>query len=130
MPIKPENKHRYPANWKEIRAAILLRANNCCEKCGVENYSIIWRDDFGNWHYAPEGYQSDAMALDGTKFVKIILTIAHLDHQPENNDERNLSALCQKCHLNYDKNHHRESRKKTRFKNQPELFSSETNLLR
>jgi hypothetical protein len=23
MPISPENRHRYPANWKEIRAKIL-----------------------------------------------------------------------------------------------------------
>lgn len=86
MPIKPENKHRYPSNWKEIRATILLRAKNCCEFCGVPNYMIIWRDDFGKWHEAPEGHESDAMAEDATKFVKIILTIAHLDHQPENND--------------------------------------------
>lgn len=40
MPIKPENKKRYPANWKEIRAAILKRACNRCEFCGIENYTI------------------------------------------------------------------------------------------
>ena len=26
MPIRPENKHRYPRDWKQIRAAILDRA--------------------------------------------------------------------------------------------------------
>jgi hypothetical protein len=31
MPIKPENRTRYPANWSEIRAAILARAADCCE---------------------------------------------------------------------------------------------------
>lgn len=31
MPIKPENKGRYPKNWKEIRQQILQRANNRCE---------------------------------------------------------------------------------------------------
>lgn len=31
MPILPENKARYPANWKEIRAEILKRAGNKCE---------------------------------------------------------------------------------------------------
>ena len=125
MPIKPENKHRYPKDWKQIRERILQRANNCCEKCSVKNYMIIWRDDFGNWYEAPEGHEADSMAEFGTKFVKIILTIAHLDHQPENNDERNLSALCQKCHLNYDQDHHKKSRRKTKLKNQPELFFSE-----
>jgi len=37
--------------------------------------------------------------------IKIILTVAHLDHDPENwevNSER-LKALCQRCHLNYDR---------------------------
>lgn len=40
MPIKPENRGRYPANWKEIRAEILKRAGNKCEFCGVENYAV------------------------------------------------------------------------------------------
>lgn len=35
MPIKPENKNRYPSNWKEIRVDILKRANNRCEFCGI-----------------------------------------------------------------------------------------------
>ena len=39
MPIKPENKSRYPKNWKQIRNSILERANNCCEFCGVENHT-------------------------------------------------------------------------------------------
>ena len=40
MPIKPENRKRYPANWKEIRKDILKRADNKCEFCGIENYAI------------------------------------------------------------------------------------------
>lgn len=43
MPIKPENRARYPANWKEIRAAILERAGNCCEQCKVANGKRIAR---------------------------------------------------------------------------------------
>lgn len=31
MPIKAENKNRYPPNWRDIRAAILERAGDCCE---------------------------------------------------------------------------------------------------
>ncbi|RUQ28768.1 MAG: hypothetical protein EKK68_14035 [Candidatus Competibacteraceae bacterium] len=30
MPIKPENRHRYPKDWKAIRAAILERAGHRC----------------------------------------------------------------------------------------------------
>lgn len=58
MPMKPENRDRYPRNWKAIRAAMLDRAGNRCEFCGVDNYSTC-----------------------GT--TKIVLTIAHLDHTPE-----------------------------------------------
>ena len=31
-----------------------------------------------------------------------VLTIAHLDHQPENNELSNLMAMCQRCHNTYD----------------------------
>lgn len=40
MPIKPENRSRYPKDWKQIRASILKRADNRCEFCGVPNYTI------------------------------------------------------------------------------------------
>lgn len=37
--------------------------------------------------------------------VYIVLTIAHLDHDPENWDvpDDRLAALCQRCHLRYDR---------------------------
>ena len=92
MPIKPENKHRYPANWREIRARILKRANDCCEFCGVKNHTYRFNPKTGKDAY-------------------IVLTIAHLDHQPENCSDDNLRALCQKCHNNYDKDHRRISRR-------------------
>lgn len=90
MPIRPENKSRYPKDWKQIRARILERAGNCCEFCGVPNYSI-----------RPNG-------------TKVVLTIAHLDHTPENCDPDNLRALCQKCHLTYDAKHHAQTASHTR----------------
>ncbi|KKK85807.1 hypothetical protein LCGC14_2769540, partial [marine sediment metagenome] len=35
MPIRFENKNRYPDNWSEIRKRILERAGNKCELCGA-----------------------------------------------------------------------------------------------
>jgi hypothetical protein len=35
-----------------------------------------------------------------------VLTTAHLDHDPGNNELSNLAALCQRCHLVYDRSHH------------------------
>jgi hypothetical protein len=37
MPIRPENKSRYPKDWKEISQRIKMRAGNKCEWCGAEN---------------------------------------------------------------------------------------------
>ena len=91
MPIKPENKGRYPKNWKEIRQKILQRANNRCEFCGRVNHSIV------------ENEQG--------KLIKVVLTIAHLNHTPEDCRPENLKALCQRCHNRYDAKHRAETRK-------------------
>lgn len=90
MPIKPENKGRYPKNWKEIRQRVLERANHRCEFCGIENYAI---------------------RENGSK---VVLTIAHLDNVPEHCDMDNLRALCQKCHLTYDAKFHAQNARITR----------------
>jgi hypothetical protein len=44
----------------------------------------------------------------------VVLTIAHLDHRPENNVSENLRAMCQGCHLHYDREHHAQTRAETR----------------
>jgi 5-methylcytosine-specific restriction endonuclease McrA len=79
MPIRPENRGRYPANWKEISARIKERAGFQCEVCGAK----------AGWAH-PE---TRAM---------VVLTVAHMDHTPENCAEENLKALCQRCHNRYD----------------------------
>lgn len=102
MPIKEENKSRYPDNWKEIRENVLRRAGNKCEFCGVVNHSY------------KEKLVSDRHGGMELKQVRIVLTIAHLDNVPEHCDMDNLRALCQKCHLNYDKEYHMKNAKHTR----------------
>ena len=113
MPIKPENRDRYPDNWPEIRARILKRANDKCEFCRVENYSILARGvDFGK--NPPTVHYS-----------KVVLTVAHLDHEPENCSDDNLKALCQKCHLEYDRSDNQKKAAETRRqkKGNVELFA-------
>lgn len=112
----PIDYSEYPVNWKtEIRPAVLVRAKNCCEFCSAPNHALIWRPEKNkpDWKLAPEGQEADAMVLDGTKFTKIILTIAHLDHDKLNHDVKleRLAALCQRCHLKLDGKHHAENRK-------------------
>ncbi|HJV76035.1 MAG TPA: hypothetical protein VJ654_17575 [Noviherbaspirillum sp.] len=127
MPIKPENKSRYPANWNEIRAAVLERADHKCEKCNVKNRTRICR---GAGNDADTYMTSEAEVFDADngeylgrcrmsdyhvgKMVDIVLTIAHLDHQPENCGMENLRAWCQRCHLRYDAEHHARNAAATR----------------
>lgn len=116
MPIRPENKSRYPADWPAISARIRARANQRCEACGVPNYELGGRDPSGTWHKAlPQGEK--LLGLDWPhpgfkawcegwperlRVVKIILTVAHLNHQPEDCRDENLKAWCQRCHNLYD----------------------------
>lgn len=127
----PIDYKKYPPNWKtEIRPAILERAKHCCEQCGVANYATGARDLDGNWHSTKQicGMNSDVgygyFGTYGVKDIKIVLTIAHLDHDLSNNDPSNLKALCQKCHLNYDKDQHKANSRKTinKKKGLQELF--------
>src|SRR3990167_10311144 len=112
----PIDYKEYPPNWKtEIRPAILKRAENKCEDCGAPNHAIIYRPHKGksDWKLFQEGMEAEAMSLDGIKATKIILTIAHLDHDKRNHDISmdRLKALCQRCHLRYDMNHHKDNRR-------------------
>lgn len=45
---------------------------------------------------------------------KVVLTTAHLDHTPEHCEPENLRAMCQGCHLHYDRDHHAATRRATR----------------
>ena len=100
MPIRPENRDRYPADWKEISIRIRSkRAKNRCEcrgHCGLHK----------GRRCVEENHQP-------AKFAKgtIVLTVAHLDHTPENCEEDNLLAMCQRCHLRYDAQHHARTRR-------------------
>lgn len=105
MPIRPENLDRYPKFWPWIRAQVLDRAGHRCEGspdfpfCRAENHQP--HPDTGS---------------------RVVLTVAHLDHVPENCDgmgpldvalpvaQSNLRAWCQRCHLNYDALHHAQTR--------------------
>ena len=99
MPIKKELRHLYPKNWAEIREKILERAGNRCEFCGVRNHTFVPKVGTEVW--------------DDPEAVEVVLTIAHLDHDPTNNDHRNLRALCQKCHNRYDAPHRKANRSHT-----------------
>jgi hypothetical protein len=139
VPIRPEMRHLYPPPkvWRALRERILERAGNRCEcrgECGARhdglicwapNGAMVWRyvyDDPGaGWleSWRPGGEGSPTGELEGldpssVRFVRIVLTISHRDHDPTNNDPENLRALCQRCHLRYDAAHHARTRAETK----------------
>lgn len=92
MPIKPENRGRYPANWAELATSIKEAAGWVCEKCGKQ------------------------CRRPGEKFDthRRTLTVAHLDHTPENCADDNLRPWCAPCHIRYDAPHHAQTAAATR----------------
>ncbi len=114
----PCDYKKYPPNWKtEIVPRILKRAKNRCEICKLDNKQIVysakiavrvkgkyklkafWFQNYGDLIRARNVVDQDAFGA-----VRVVLTVAHLDHDAENwdvKDER-LMAMCQHCHLNYD----------------------------
>lgn len=123
MPIKPENRARYPKDWPDIRSMILARAGNRCEwpGCGVSNRSVgVWKA--GVFFkladcVADTDEAVDAAVADGDRVTEIVLTIAHKDHTPENCHPDNLAAWCQRHHLAYDQEHHKTTAYMTRKQN-------------
>lgn len=106
MPIKPENKDRYPDNWDEIRERIRERAKDKCENCGVVNHSYVNK------------YTREICLPDEYNAIRIVCTTAHLDHNPENCEDENLAFWCQKCHNSYDMPHRIQTRRATKLKGQ------------
>jgi hypothetical protein len=124
----PIDYKKYPANWKtEIRPAILEREGHRCKFCKVPNYwpiirgewngEAVWQDIDGEMHSAATGeylgstYVGDVHSTNLP--VKVVLTIAHLNHNIADNRPENLAALCQKCHNTHDLEYRKANRKAT-----------------
>lgn len=77
MPMKRE---LYPDDWDAIAFRIKEAAGWRCAQC------------------------SKQCRRPGEPFKthRLTLTVAHLDHDPSNCRDENLSALCAPCHLRYD----------------------------
>jgi len=65
------NRCQYPDDWEEIALRLKRESKWKCEHCGHD-------------HDPVNGY---------------CLTVHHLDMDTTNNDDDNLVALCQRCHL-------------------------------
>lgn len=133
MPIRKELRHFYGKEWKTvIRPRILARAGDKCELCGVPNHRDVTRamgwwmltpslwwfkpwkaDQYPEivWHAANGAtHQGDNFPREICRQVGIVLTVAHLNHVSGDDRDENLKAMCQWCHLEYDREHHHRTR--------------------
>lgn len=128
--MPPINYKEYPPSWPEIRARIIVRAGNRCEgspkypDCRLLNGSVIRREK--GIAREPSAQEWDMInrriRLSGSNmteslrhfgFTKVVLTVAHVNHDKENHDvkDEDLKLNCQACHLSRDLAHHVENRK-------------------
>ena len=109
VPISAENLLRYPPDWDDIAATIKWdRAGGRCEcagECG-RPANHLGPDQRCRNRHGQLAWRTGSL---------VILTTAHLDHQPEHCDPDNLLAMCQGCHLHHDRSHHPASRRARRL---------------
>jgi hypothetical protein len=123
MPIRPQYKWFYPIDWPQLSAVIRFeRAKGRCERCGRPHGREIrhlgdgrwWDEDEGTWRNG-SGRALSRLARRAcdditVRTTRVALAAAHLDHDPTHNRLRNLKALCQRCHMLYDRKEHRRRR--------------------
>jgi hypothetical protein len=123
MPIRRELRALYGSDWRRLSDRIRFgRAGGRCERCCRPHGRAVWCLPDGRWCEAYEaswfselGIPVDSPAGDwhawfGVRLTFVVLTTAHLDHDPRNRDPDNLAALCQRCHLRHDAASHRTLR--------------------
>ncbi len=89
----------------------------------LADYHPDWRNisrqirEQAKWHCEGTPQFPDCHALAGVEHPetgsKVVLTVAHMDHDKANNDPANLRALCQRCHLAWDRDHHMSNARRT-----------------
>lgn len=79
----PMQRDLYPDDWEAIALAVKEAADWHCQVCEKQCYRPT--DE-----------------VQGAKDARLILTVAHLDHDPPNCVTENLMAMCSVCHNRYD----------------------------
>jgi hypothetical protein len=118
MPIRREFRSLYPADWPAISHGVRFdRAGGRCEDCGRPHGRRVRVLRDGRWCDPEEGTWRgrdgllapwpDVEDYARVRSVRVVLAACHRDHDPRNNDDANLAALCQACHLRLDRRAHR-----------------------
>jgi 5-methylcytosine-specific restriction endonuclease McrA len=99
----PIIRARYPNDWEAIALRIKHEANWCCQQCqrpcrqpSEPLATFLTRVKQWRQQQSPRPAKFEAAPR------RYLLTVAHLDQQPSNQDPENLKALCTVCHLKFD----------------------------
>lgn len=136
----PMNRRDYPADWPQISAEVRERAGNRCEWCGVPNGERIVREPDGTWHtlrwlvdnnrdllaWDADMLAAECFITEDQRVTTIVLTVAHLGapradgsrgdkHDKHDCRPENLAALCQSCHLGFDRDDHIQRQRRNRW---------------
>jgi|GEM_PF-358813 len=99
----PIIRARYPDDWATIALRVKHQAQWCCQECQrpcrqPSEPLAAFQQRVQQWRRSrtplPEKFEAAPR--------RYLLTVAHLDQQPHNQDPSNLKALCTVCHLQFD----------------------------
>jgi 5-methylcytosine-specific restriction endonuclease McrA len=85
------DRRKYPRDWEAISQRIRARSGGRCE------------GPVGELAGRCCSIAGQPNPITGSV---VVLTVAHLNHEPMDCRDENLRALCQRCHLNYDRPRH------------------------
>lgn len=100
----PVDYGKYPRDWPDISFRIRQRAEWRCEctgECGL--------------HHERRCEERNGERAKWAR-GKVVLTVAHLNHEPMDCRDENLKAMCQRCHLRYDMDHHKANARAKRHR--------------
>lgn len=144
MPIPRELRHLYSGpEYEAQRARILARDRNECKWCAKPNGTLVqtktglgrmfyrrvekhaagirplsaWLNEDG-WKMIREDHDA-AMLLGAPRVIKVVLAMAHLNHDPADRRDENVAMLCQWCHLHHDRDQHRRTLVRNRDNGRP-----------
>lgn len=102
MPIRPEDRSRYPADWRAFSRRV--REERAGGRCECEGECGLHRTNPGPRRCEERNGERARWARG-----RIVLTVAHLNAaggpcacDPLCADDAHVRAMCQRCHLRYD----------------------------
>ncbi len=108
----PWDRKLYPKDWDTIAYWIKRKANWTCQDCGrpcrrpgetVGDLDARLREDgHEEWLSVLRTAETGFEVMGVDKPGQFVLTVAHLNHRPEDCRPENLRALCAPCHCRMD----------------------------